>query len=299
MTRHEAIMLLIRIGHRGPTPAMYANVHEAFKTLAREGVGHEAMRQMLVQPSVSAGAFNFIKAIFNQPYGYPGDFELLGKYYDAYDQNYDDYLTDEAKASECFPSNWDNYLLSRPVAQSVYNREKYLLKRVDELVEAKRINSVLDIACGDGRLIGKILDKYPRLYCRGIDGEPEAIKKAKARGLEFTRFEEMNVLTRLPDYEFDLVISAGLFDYLSDGHASRLVRRIHQYMKPKNMIIGNMKAHDNMAEMSLLRWELIYRESVDMIALSAACDTAPPGLHTVDYDHTGINMFLNYERYLV
>jgi SAM-dependent methyltransferase len=290
----NAVALLVHVGKKcGPTPAMYANVHQAFKVLQKSEITSEQIYDLVVKFAAVGGCYNILPRIFDQRFGYPGDFELLGTYYEAFDSDYAGYLFGDVYPDFDTPmmSPWDHYLLSTPVAQSVYNREQYLLRRVDELVSEGKVNSILDIACGDGRLLRKIQDKHPQLYTHGIDNEPKAILKAKTLAESGTEFTRMNVLTELPDRPYDLVISAGLCDYLHDGHFTRLVRRLEYSIQPKYVILGNLTHHDHEAEMSLLRWRLIYRMEIELIALAA--NYFQDKTFFVDAEEQGVNLFLN------
>jgi SAM-dependent methyltransferase len=293
MTKYDAIKLMVNIAQRGPTPAMYANVHQALRILQQSGIKEKEIYDLLVRPSWQGGTFNFISTIFGQQFGYAGDFDLLSKFYTAFDMLYTDHAEDKKGMwYRTGPSLWDNYVLSLPIAASLYNREQYLLNRISTLVREKHVGSILDIACGDGRLLKKVKALHPHVHCQGIDMEKWAITKAEKQpsGVHFT---QMNALQTLPNQRYELVISAGLGDYLTDAHFTRLLRRIERYTNPKYVIFGNMTHNENEVEMDLFRWKLIYRASVDLLSL---CVNHYMGSRfRVEREAQGINLFLNIE----
>lgn len=291
MTKYDAIVLIVNIAERGPTPAMYANVHKAIELLYEYGIKESEVYNLIVKPSWQAGTFNFISTIFGQQYGYGGDFDLLSKFYTAFDQQYDDHMANRKGTwYKTAPSNWDNYVLSLPIAASLYNREQYLLNKITALVREKKIGSILDIACGDGRLLRKVKWMHPHVHCQGIDNEPWAIAKAK-KSVGNVYFDQMNALSHLPNQRYELVISAGLCDYLDDAHFTRLLRRIEYYNQPRYAIIGNMAENVNRCEMEMFRWKLTYRSSSELVSLAA--NYFKDKRFKVEYEAQDINLFLN------
>lgn len=295
MTLQHAVDLIHSVARRGPTPAMYANIHQAFIVLAGAPIEPAHVEELLVKPSYQRGGLNLIEAIFRQPFGYAGDFELLSRFYAAYDALYDGYIEGRSSHFNVMATRWDEYVLSLPAVQALYNREKYLLKRVDEIVAMNPCTSILDIACGNGRFLRKVMNKYPSMRCCGIDAEPKAIYEASSKHWSHTpELLCMNALTHLPQGRWTTVISSGLFDYLTFPHAVRLLRRIKHQIDPRTVIIGNMQWHEHEAEMLLLGWDLIYRSRVHLTQIGGQFFSRDV-MH-VDDEYQGVNLFLNIER---
>ena len=295
MTPQQALKLIYGAAKRiGPRPAMYANLSHAMQVVYDQGYTAEDVKTVLINPSDQNGCYNFISTIFNQQYGYAGDWELLSKFYDAYDQGYTAWLSDEfGPPSKYTASNWDDYILHLSCGQSLYNREQYLLHEIGKLIEAKKVTKVLDVACGNGRLMKKLAVLYPHCIFHGIDNEVLAIEQALESRPNNCAFGVMNALTKLPGDQVDLVVSAGLCDYLGDRHFTRLVRRIEYNMDPKYVILGNLTQHESWKQMSLLRWNLIYRTSTDLVSLAA--NYFQEKKFRVGQEPLGVNLFLHIE----
>ena len=303
MKVNEAARLIHCIAERGPTPAMYANLGVAFKVLHNYGISEGEIQEGLVVPShqVYDGDipgdvtfYNFIATVFNQSHGHPGDWELLSKMYAAYDQYYTAWKLDLRPAGKwMIASRWDDYFLSLPAAQAVYNREKYLMEEIGKLIKAHKVTKVLDIACGNGRLIKKLAVKYPNCIFTGVDMEETGIRAAEDGRPNNCAFGVMNALKTLPTDQYDLVVSAGLCDYLDDRHFTRLVRRIEQVTNPKYVILGNMATHDAIPVMELCKWSLIYRDHIHLLSL--AVNSFIGSRFRVGREDLGINLFLHIE----
>ena len=306
MNIQQAVTLIHRIAVLGPTPAMYSNVTEAFKVMHNHGMPSEQVSERLVEPSFATldGSlesepqyFNFIASVFNQPFGYAGDWLLLSKFYAAYDMYYEGWSTGgipEIRKGKYRTTQWDNYFLSLPCGQSVMNRETYLMTEIGKLIQEKGVRSILDIACGNGRLIKKLAKLYPHCIFQGIDNEPTAIKAGVETDYpDNCTLTEMNAIVQLPYTKPDLVVSAGLCDYLDDKHFSRLVRRIEDSLNPRYVILGNLTTHDSIPQMELLKWKLIYRSPIDLISLVS--NYFRGSRFRVGEEHCGVNLFLHIE----
>jgi SAM-dependent methyltransferase len=262
-----------KIGKLGPQPAMYPSVHEAIKVLWAKGVDESWVKTHIVDPSrkyITAheefGPMNLISLIYDQQYGYAGDWKLMDRIYKAYD-NYAISWAYEGKLGRGHHASlWDSYILSLKTTWSLYCRERYLLHQIGMLIDSGEVKSILDIGCGNGRLLKQIRFIYPHVGCDGIDNEPTAIAAA-LQDSQQCRFIRMNAIEKLPGGHYDLVLSAGVCDYLDDKHFIRLLRRIEYYNTPGYVILGNLREHENQAEMELFRWKLIYRTSMELVTL--------------------------------
>lgn len=297
MNTIEAIQLLTDINERGPHPAQYGAVTAAVKALnADDRIGRNQLWDLLIKPSRADGKYNFVYHIMAKPYGYAGDFALMDKFYEAYDKHHDRRCRVESCSDyDDKVSLWDQYTLSLPCAMCLYYREQYLLREIGRLIESHKVHSVLDIACGGGRLLTKLADKYPGILLHGIDVEEKAVGRALIRRGRFSNpdFEQMNALANLPKNKYDLVVSAGLCDYLTDDHVRRLAKRIQKYNQPRYIILGNMTSHKDEDLMAVLDWKLIYRTGTDLVS-AVANDFTDRALF-VGKEPIGVNLFLHIE----
>jgi len=282
---------------RGPNQIHYANLTAAFKRVV--GHVHPQFIEWMVREiqSDQIGHYPFyglIPHIYFRPYRCMGDFELLAKFYDAYDK----YHLGLRSKYDLTASDWDAYVLSLPCSQSLFNREAYLLKRIGQCIEKTGALSVLDIACGNGRLMKKLLEKYPHIQVVGIDSEPMAIEEAKKNTGRREYYEVVNALKDLPDCDADIVVSAGLFDYLPEVLGTRLLQRVQRHYDPDMIIVGNLTNHDSEPLMELLGWDLHYRNRIELSNL-VINGIWPKDVHyncRVEHEPLEINLFLVMEK---
>lgn len=164
----------------------------------------------------------FMRRALEKPRGYPGDFETLEAIY-----------ANAPRSDAVFGCALDRYFLNATLARAVRERKHACAKLLEHFLatyDGDRVD-VLDIACGPCR---ELLD-VPQLVADdrfrfvGIDQDPAALEHAAARvseaGLPAHRFtfRHENAL-RLTSAQrnlerfgyFDLIYSAGLYDYLPD-----------------------------------------------------------------------------------
>ena len=100
-----------------------------------------------------------------------------------------------------------------------------------------------------------------------------------------------NIIARGTDYKkYDLVYSAGLFDYLSDPIANKAATKMFESVESGGkMIIGNFNVDNpNMAEMDYaLDWKLIYRSEDDLLNLFSDLG----GKLSIENEKLDINLF--------
>ena len=95
---------------------------------------------------------------------------------------------------------------------------------------------VLDLACGTGTLAVKIAERYPQARVTGVDGDPEILRraraKAKAAGASIAFDEALS--TELP-YEaqaFDRVTATLFFHHLTTRDKARTLAEVRRVLRP-------------------------------------------------------------------
>jgi SAM-dependent methyltransferase len=299
MEVQEAYYMMKSLARVGPQPALYPAVHEMIKTLWQNDFDTAKVYKEFVQPSKKYhtaheefGPMNLLAAMYEQELGYAGDWKLINKIYTAYDSYAIEWMKAAKLGRGFYASLWDSYILSLRTTWSLYCREKYLRYHISNLIRQGKVKTILDIGCGNGRLLKQIQFIHPEVYCHGIDIEPTAIQAAlkESRGCKFT---EMNAIQNLPNEKFDLVLSAGVCDYLDDRHFQRLLKRIEYYNDPQYVIMGNLQEHENQAEMELMRWKLIYRTSTELLTMGI--NLFRKSRFRVGKEEMGVNLFLHIE----
>lgn len=206
-----------------------------------------------------------------KPMGYAGDFLLI-------DWMYEKRLAPSGKALL-----WDQFYHRQEAARAVRSRKRFFTGLVLERArKTPRPISVLDVACGSCRDVAEAISlarqsgtPVPSFRC--IDLEAAALEHGRRLLPDDSRdsveFLRANVLTASLDGAFDLAWCAGLFDYLSDRLAARLLRRMWVSLGPGgSLVVGNFHP-DNPTRLYMewcVDWRLIHRSERALLRLARA-----------------------------
>jgi ubiquinone/menaquinone biosynthesis C-methylase UbiE len=168
---------------------------------------------------------------FLKPHGYAGDFRMIEWLYDLESDECAD------PAQPAIVNCLDGLMKTVHSACSVWERRRWFR---DVVTEAYRKRNgalrVLDVAGGGTRYLRDFLETVepgPRFELTVVDQDGAAIAFCRAQALEawasrvrFVCAPIRSLAERLVDSDFDLVISAGLFDYLEAGPARELLAHL-------------------------------------------------------------------------
>ncbi len=223
-----------------------------------------------------------------KPYGYPGDFSIIHHIYQWHvnpDKRY---------------SNWDRFFQDQEGAHAVRNRKDYFLQRCTEVEEQEgEVKRVLILGSGPATDVNEYLRLNPdsRISFDLVDFDQNAIDFARNQNMDFIKsiqFFKINVLRFKPFQWYDLIWSAGLFDYFKDKHFVYMIAKYYKYLVPGGeFIIGNF-SHSNPTRrlMEVLSdWYLVHRSKNDLVRMALEAD-ASEDLVDVDMEELGVNLFL-------
>ena len=225
-----------------------------------------------------------------KPLGYPGDYLLIDWIY-----------TREVKGKGS-GKLFDRMFHLYEAAIAVRNRKDYFINKCRELADSN-VNQIdiLDIGCGSCRDIvdaHTVCDNGTRFYYHCVDHEKEAIKYAgkllkNAKISDRVRLDCSNAFQLRTKKQYDLIWSAGLFDYLSNRSAKLLIRKLWKNLKPGGQLIfGNFSpTNPTKTGMELIgKWYLIHRSSHELLKL---CEEAGIAYQTlrVESEPMGVNLF--------
>lgn len=222
-----------------------------------------------------------------KPYGYAGDFMLIEKIYQYVvnpDQRY---------------RNWDLFFHNQPAAKAVRNRKQYFIQTCKNLVAEKKNAKMLILGSGPATDVYEFLSETGRKDVQFdlVDLDQNAIDYSREKNQKFSdqiTFNKINALRYTPFKLYDLVWTAGLFDYFKDKHFSYLIRKYYNCLTDGGkMIIGNFSTKNpskNLME-NIMEWFLILRTESDLYRISEDAGVDKE-LVSIDREPLGINLFL-------
>ncbi len=223
-----------------------------------------------------------------KPHGYPGDFEIIDRIYQKWFSPKEDLF------------RWDSYFHAQAAAKAVRNRKEYFINIISSLVNEKpdRKICVLNIGSGPGRDLKELLDtlEMPNILIDCIDIDKKAIdyaSKLNRKHIDKLNFIHKNILRFRPKKQYDIIWSAGVFDYLSDKVFLYMLKRFKNWVKKDgNIIIGNFSENNpTRPYMEFGHWFLFHRSKEKLLNLARKANFDNRQIK-VDKEPEGINLFL-------
>jgi 2-polyprenyl-3-methyl-5-hydroxy-6-metoxy-1,4-benzoquinol methylase len=230
-----------------------------------------------------------------KPMGYAGDYQLI------------DWIYTQKTAPNGRGKLFDQLFHSYEAAKSVRNRKDFFISKCMELSNKRKSPlNILNLGCGSCR---DVLETFQtttngnHLYFHCIDHESKAIEYAK-KLMKHTRAQNNVVLENASIFrlrttrKYDLIWSAGLFDYLEDRVAILLLKKMWKYLKKDGQIIfGNFSPKNPTRKgMELIgKWYLIHRSANDLIKLCKKANI-PFSEIEVSQEPMGINLFCTIKK---
>lgn len=223
-----------------------------------------------------------------QPHGYAGDYEIIDRIYTNYISK-KDHL-----------KNWDLFFQSHLAPQAVRNRIEYLENCLKNLLTNQEEEiQVLNLASGPCRDIKNILDKYlesPILFdC--VEQDKNAINFANNlcnEHLKKVNFIEKNAIKFKTNKLYNVIWSAGLFDYFNDKIFILMLKRLSKIVKNNGeIVIGNFSTNNpSRYYMELFKWNIYHRSPTKLLFLAKKAGFAEKNI-TIIKEATGVNLFLH------
>ena len=278
----------------GPNPeqyethlAWYNRIHSEIKSGRLQKQDRDQLRSILGE----AYSLNSLQGFaYHKPHGYAGDFEIIEKIYTQH-------VSDDPRIKK-----YDLFFQAQSAPKAVRNRKAYfksILK--DKIGASTKPLKVLNLASGPCRGVAEFLKEYPesnfQIDCLEID--PKAIAHAKSlltpHAMDRISLVQGNIFKFLPSDTYDLVWSAGLFDYLNDKAFINLLRRFSRAVsKGGEIIIGNFHpTNPTIPYMeAIAEWYLNHRDEDNLFELGRAAGASSQQQMTIDREAEGVNLFL-------
>jgi len=235
-------------------------------------------------PAISTSC-TMIGRAFAKNYGYAGDFEIIDKIYTKHiseDPNY---------------AKWDIFLQSLHSAKAVRNRKDFFIDKMTQLSNNKP-QSVLNLASGPCRDILELFESNEDLQysfdCVELD--KNAIEYAQSLLGYFgghVNFINKNIFRFMPEKKYDIIWSAGLFDYFDDKTFIRILKRLINSNPDAKIIIGNFCDTNPTRKLMevLSEWNLHHRSRERLIEIAIAAGAKEDSIK-VGVEPEGVNLFL-------
>jgi extracellular factor (EF) 3-hydroxypalmitic acid methyl ester biosynthesis protein len=288
----EPIELLQNIvNNGGPEPHQYAHLMKMADLLTRECESGN-ISQLDLQIMRNSFGEECLEATLHghsitKPYGYAGDFMIIDKFYRKH-------VTSDKRFEK-----WDKFWQSCAATQSVRNRKTYFINTLTNILREKPQLDLLNVASGPARDLAELysgIDKgQVNTVC--IEADSRAIAYAKElnkANSDEINFIEQNIFRHETEKKFDVVWSAGLFDYFNDSVFIKILRRFVSWTKPGGeVIIGNFGTYNpSRAFMELFGdWYLHHRSEEHLTQLALQAGIANENIK-VEREPEGINLFL-------
>lgn len=229
---------------------------------------------------------------FVKPYGYPGDFTLIDKIY-KFDINEDPQF-----------KNWDLFFQNQPGANAVRNRKDFFIEYCKKLIINRENPKVLILGSGPGSDVYEFLAKNSgssKISFDLIDFDQAAINFSIEKNSRFNgqiSYHKINALRFNSFKPYDLIWSAGLFDYFKDKHFTFLIRKyINCLTEDGEMVISNFSTKNPTKRLMevLSDWYLNLRTESDLFRIASDANIDKE-LVSVQHEPLGINLFLTIRK---
>ena len=267
----------------GPEPGEYKEFTAIVNNLEDEEL--EFFREVIRD---SLNVNTLIGHGYVKPFGYPGDFSIIHNIYRMYvnpDRKY---------------SNWDRFFQDQAGAHAVRNRKDYFLKRCTEIDQAdEQEKRVLILGSGPATDVNEYLRKNPgsKIHFDLVDFDQNAINFARAQNAMYADsidYFKINVLRFKPYQWYDLIWSAGLFDYFKDRHFVYMINKYYKYLTDGGeFIIGNFSNSNPTRRLMevLSDWYLNHRSKYDLVRMALEAEAREENID-VEMEELGVNLFL-------
>lgn len=230
--------------------------------------------------------------MLQKPHGYAGDYEIIDRIYTH-------------KESEKY-KKWDKYSLSNSAAVAVRNRKDYFKSIIQSKIKGQEKLTVLNIASGPARDVFEIFeetsstDSQIEFTCLDMDSNAiDYAKEINIRHLDKVNFINKNIFRFNTETKYDLVWSAGLFDYFNDKAFVATLKKMKEWINQSGeIIIGNFNAEHNPSRnyMEIIGdWHLQHRSETELTELAIKAGFSEKTI-TVGCEEENVNLFLHLQN---
>jgi SAM-dependent methyltransferase len=274
----------------GPDATEYSTLNEllgvAYRTGSAESVAVE-IRNSLADVTSADTMQGFA---LRKPHGYAGDFEMIDRIYGRHVCSDDRY------------AKWDLFFHAQAAPAAVRNRKTYFHLLLDGLSEHTPTARVLKVGSGPGRSMYEWMSRNSEaglsFDCVEIDAKAiEYAQRLNKPHANRVRFFRKNALRYRPTTTYELIWSAGLFDYFDDRIFMSLLSRLLGAVKPGGeLVIGNFaEGNPSQGYMELVGdWRLQHRSAEALLELAIRSGVDKDSVR-IGWEPLGVNLFLHIQ----
>lgn len=262
---------------------------EAWKTFIDDCRKHPVMNIFQQDP--------FTRRCYQKPRGYAGDAVVMDLIY-----NENPELIASLKQESELGLRIYREFLKHPETSAVRSRKAILTKKIDETLQSRKSPKILSVGCGHLREAEASEGMKDNLAVRfsAIDQDPaslEVIRETWNGRIDTACTSVIDILRKdtIRDTDYDLIYTAGLYDYLNDNLSERLTAALFGKLNAGGrLLIANFLAEPpNVGFMeAFMDWWLTYRDEEDMIRMTARIDPKKLSGLRLYSDETGCIVFL-------
>ena len=273
----------------GPDKSEYNKLREIAISLKDMSLEEELELYEIFKPILTIDSI--IGHTFLKPYGYAGDYELIDKIYQ------------KRVSADPFLAKWDHYYHDANSATAVRNRKSYFIKQINRCINTRKTSRILNLGSGPCRDVYEYYssNEGEKIFIDCLDMDKNALDhgaKVCADFIDNITFINKNAFRYKADNKYNLIWSAGLFDYFSDKLFIRLTNRMYQMLhKGGELIIGNFSdKNPGREEMEVFgKWYLHHRSEKTLINLAIKAGIERHNI-TISSEYTGVNLFLHIKK---
>lgn len=280
----------------GPLPREYVILNRAIRHLGDSIRGGAVCRgdvSAYVQEVTRRQMAGTMQAeAIERQFGYSGDFQII------------DHIYTRHVCPEPDKRQWDLFFHSQAAPVAVRNRKAYFQQLMNDRLSAHsgRLD-LLNVASGPCRDLREFFLDQPDapVFADCVDMDARAVdygSRLCSPWLDRIAFHHRNILKHVPARAYDLVWSAGLFDYLSDRLFVHLLGVLLKVVKPGGeVVIGNFSDFNPSRDFMEIfgHWSLRHRSRESLLELAAQAGV-PEGRSEVRWEPEGVNYFLHLRR---
>jgi SAM-dependent methyltransferase len=121
------------------------------------------------------------------------------------------------------------------VAKTSILLERFAFPKLQRVLKKFKVNSVLDLGCGNGGYIRRLADRYPKNRMVGIEIHEGVAKEAREALKSYDNIEILNrdLHEYEPDQAFDLIMANNLFHYIDPSGRLQFFEKAAEWLEKK------------------------------------------------------------------